>query len=424
MLSTTLGNKIMPIPFKGVQTQKQEPEKQRDTINVAINGGMGRIGKSLFRMIEGPQCGYGLDNDSMKRLNEKAKEGPEVKIVAINISKEMNVPSLVSALKYDTTLRHFPGKLSVDDSKKDSGEIYLKVSDYNGNNEHAIRIFDTRDTKGLKWDEVKADIVIDATGAFKTAAKMQAHIDQGALRGIITAPNKDKGVIKKFVSGVNSQKMTLADKVFSSASCTTTCIAPIIKALHDEIGVDHGFVQTTHSATATQFVQDKAQKAGSDGAKGRSAFNIIPSTTGAAKAIGEIIPELDGKLTGLSARVPVANGSLAYIVLEMEKPVTKAQVVEILKNKAATPEYRDLLKKADADMVSSDIQGMQESAIYIENQIEVIGDKMVIVPAFYDNEWGYTRSVLDMAKQAGQQLINNKMTYAQQAATASLNLTA
>lgn len=417
MITVNFANRMATTPFKGNQKQTEK----KDEINVAINGGLGRIGKSLFRMVEGPQCGFGIVNDSTFRLIDKAKDAPKVNIVAMNLSKEMDVPSLVSALRFDTSLRAFPGKIDVETA--DGGKIFLNVTDHYGNNEHKIRIFDTKDINKLEWDAVKADIVVDATGFYKTGKAMQPHINNGALRGIITCPNKDPELTNKFVAGVNTDKLDISDTVFSAASCTTTCIAPVIKALHDEIGVKRGFIQSTHSATATQYTQDKAAPAGKDGAKMRSVFNIIPSTTGAAKAIGDIIPSLKGKLNGLSARVPVSNGSLAYIVLEMEKETTLEEVKKLLSDKAATSAFKDLLAKAPQDCVSSDIQGMHQSAIYVEDQIQVIDKKMVVVPAFYDNEWGYTRSVLDLAKLAGQQLLDSNKSYSQKQKGSLLSIT-
>lgn len=418
VITMNLANR-MATPFKG--TQKQAQAEKRDEINIAINGGLGRIGKSLFRMVEGPQCHYGIVNDSTFRLMDKAKDGPKVNIVAMNLSKEMDAESLVSALRFDTSLRAFPGKIEVE--KAYGGEIFLNVTDHHGDHGHKIRVFDTKDINELKWNEVKADIVVDATGFYKTGKAMQPHIDNGALRGIITCPNKDADLTNRFVAGVNSEKLDISDTVFSAASCTTTCIAPVIKALHDEIGVKRGFIQSTHSATASQYTQDKAAPAGKDGAKMRSVFNIIPSTTGAAKAIGDIIPSLKGKLNGLSARVPVSNSSLAYIVLEMENKTSVEEVKKLLADKAASPEFQDLLVKAPKDAVSSDVQGMHQSAIYIEDQIQVIDEKMVVVPAFYDNEWGYTRSVLDLAKQAGQQLLDANKAYSQQEKGKALSIT-
>lgn len=409
MLSTTISRHIPAITFGS--TKKQQQQEDRPTVNVAINGGLGRIGKSLFRMIEGPAYGYGIVNDSTFRLMEKAKEGPKVNLVAMNLSKDMDTDSLVAALRYDTTLRQFPGTITLE--KADAGEIYLNVADREGKNGHKVRIFNTKDISKLEWGKVKTDIVIDATGYYDTDGKMRPHLNQGALRGIITRPDKDKGLTKRFVADVNSDQMKIANEIFSAASCTTTCIAPIIKLMNDEYGVKRGFIQSTHSATATQFVQDKAPPSGKDGAKMKSVFNIIPTTTGAAKAIGDIIPELKGKLNGLAARVPVTNGSLAYIVLEMDKPVTRDEVVELLKNKSQTPQYRDLIKKAPKDAASCDILSMHESALYVEDQITVIDGTMVVIPAFYDNEWGYTRSVLDLAKQAGQQLHDAGKAYAQ-----------
>lgn len=421
MLSTTISRRMPAISF-GIAPVKQQQEKkeERPVVNVAINGGLGRIGKSLFRMIEGPQYGFGIVNDSTYRLIDKAQDGPIVNLVSMNLSKEMDTDSLISALRHDTTLRQFPGKLSLDTSKADSGEIYLNVADRKGNNEHQVRIFNTKDINELKWGETKADIIIDATGYYNTKAKMQPHLDQGALRGIITRPDGDKNpaVTRRFVAGVNSDQMKIAHEIFSAASCTTTCIAPIIKVLNDEYGVKHGFIQSTHSDTASQFVQDKGAPKGKDGAKMKSVFNIIPTTTGAAKAIGDIIPELKGKLDGLAARVPVVNGSLAYIVLEMEKPVSKEEVVKLLNDKSQTNQYKDLLAKAPKDAASSDINSMHQSALYVEDQISIINDTMVAIPAFYDNEWGYTRSVLDLAKQAGQQLNKAGKSYAQQAVKA------
>ncbi|MEK7545117.1 MAG: type I glyceraldehyde-3-phosphate dehydrogenase [Patescibacteria group bacterium] len=326
-------------------------------LRVAING-FGRIGRIVFR------------------ANEYDKR---VEIVAIN---DPNPPeSAAYLLKYDTTHGRFKGTVSFTEKS-------LIV------NGREIPYSMERDAAKLPWKENNVDLVFEATGAFTDKDKASAHLTSGAKRVMITAPGK--GVEGTFVYGVNHETFDPAKHIiFSNASCTTNCLAPFAKVLNDHFKIKHGLMTTIHAYTNDQRTLDLTHK---DARRGRAAAaNIIPTSTGAAKALGLVVPELDGKMDGFAMRVPVVNGSATDLVCTVEKETTKEEVNEVLK-KAAEGAYKNIIEYTEDPIVSSDIVGNSASSIIDGKLTKVIGGNMIKVMAWYDNEWGYSQRLLDLAK--------------------------
>jgi glyceraldehyde 3-phosphate dehydrogenase len=427
-------NKAEEISFKGTDNSNKP-------ITIGINGGTGRIGKTLFREWAATEldAGTGVVPVSINQFLNRAKKTRRLDVVAINVGKRMSEEGLVYAFQFDTAMGNFPGKLRAERDKKDD-QLYLIVKKDENSPERRIKIYEQRSIKddpktkkSISWD---ADVVIDTTGKYRTKAQLTEHINAGAKKAICSCPAKEVEVkkdgepvivngkkLKKIdvdntiVYGINHDKLKPTDKLISNASCTTTCIAPIIKVLNDTYGVESGFIQTTHSATQSQFILDKSVDEKTDDlAKNRGSFDsIIPTTTGAAKAIGLVIPELNGKLNGLAARVPTNDVSVAYVVLNLkpeklegkDSKVALQEIKDTLDAATKDPKYTDILAKAPKGATSRDMLGRHESSLYVEDQIQLIGENMVAIPAFYDNEWGYTRSLMDLARLAGIQHYDN-----------------
>lgn len=335
-------------------------------IRVGING-FGRIGRLVFRGLA-------------------AK--PDV-FEVVGINDLTNNQTLATLLKYDSTHRRFPGTVGYDDDN-------LIV------NGKKIRALAERNPAALPWGELKVDVVLESTGVFrarKTADKagFDSHIEAGAKKVVISAPAKDPDLT--CVLGVNDDKLTSAHKCISNASCTTNCLAPVAKVLNDRFGIVKGLMTTIHSYTNDQVVLDFPHK---DLYRARTAAtNMIPTTTGAAEAVGLVIPELKGKLTGMSMRVPTPTGSAVDLVVETAKPVTKDAVNAAIKE-AAEGKLKGILAYCEDPIVSSDIIGDPHSSIFVPDWTTVVGDNMVKILSWYDNEWGYScRSVDLIQKIAG-----------------------
>ena len=338
-------------------------------IRVAINC-FGRIGRLVFRNL-------------MARPDE-------FEVVAINdlTSNDM----LATLLKYDSTHRRFQGTVSYDDE-------YLIV------NGKKIRALSERDPNKLPWGELNVDIALESTGIFtarSTADKpgYDTHLKAGAKRVVLSAPAKD-GADLTCVLGVNDDKLTPDLKCVSNASCTTNCLAPVAKVLHEKFGIVKGLMTTVHAYTNDQNVQDLPHK---DPYRARAAAqNIIPTTTGAAKAVGLVIPELKGKLTGIAFRVPVATGSVVDLTCEMARNVTEAEVNEAMKAAAEGP-LKGILAYTTDPLVSSDIIGDSHSSIFAADFTQVLEGNLLKVVSWYDNEWGYSCRSVDLIKKMGEQL--------------------
>lgn len=329
---------------------------QYNKIKVGING-FGRIGRLIFRA--------SLIN---KNIN----------IVAIN--DLININQLAYLLKYDSTHGRLNAKIEVKGN-------YLFVDG------EKIRVTKEKDLQNLNWQEVNAEYIVDSTGLFLTEDLAKNHISSGAKKVIMSAPSKDHTPM--FVIGVNHREYRSSMNFVSNASCTTNCLAPIAKVLHENFGIKSGLMTTVHAATSTQKVVDSPST--KDWRSGRGAYqNIIPASTGAAKAVGKVLPELNGKLTGMSFRVPTANVSVVDLTVNLEKPTTYDQVCEVMKRASESKELKGILGYTKDPVVSSDIISDSHSSIFDANSGIQLEDKFIKVVSWYDNEWGYSNRVLDL----------------------------
>lgn len=322
---------------------------------IAING-FGRIGRLAFRIA----------------LNNK-----DLQIVAVN--DLLPIKQLAYLLKYDSV----HGKLDAD--IKTEGDHKLIV---NGNE---IRVTAEKNPENLKWDEVQAKIIIDCTGIFKTQASASLHLKAGAEKVIISAPTKD---IPMFVMGVNHAEITAEDKIISNASCTTNCLAPLAKVIHDNFGIVEGLMTTVHAVTATQSTVDAASK--KNFRIGRSAVaNIIPTSTGAALAVGKVIPALEGKLTGMAFRVPTPNVSVVDLTVRTEKPTSFQALKQVVK-KASENELKGILAYTEDAVVSQDFVSDAHISTFDAEASIALNENFFKLVAWYDNEYGYSAKLIDM----------------------------
>ena len=326
---------------------------------IAING-FGRIGRLVFRIME---------------------EDPELEVVAINDLTDSE--QLAYLLKYDTNHRIYnPESITFDEEN-----IIIKG--------RKVRVYSETDPKNLPWKELGIDVVFECTGVFTDKDKAHAHIEAGAKKVIISAPAK--GDVKTIVYNVNDDILDGSEEIISAASCTTNCLAPTLKVLNDEYGIEKGYMTTIHAYTNDQVTLDVAHKKGIASRRGRAcAMNIVPSSTGAATAIGKVIPELEGKLSGGAMRVPVSDGSLVDLVLELKQNVTKEEINNLYKRKIS-----ETLKYTDDPIVSSDIISSTCGATIdgsLTDVIEVNGKQLVKVVSWYDNEMGYSAQMVRTAK--------------------------
>jgi glyceraldehyde 3-phosphate dehydrogenase len=333
------------------------------TIKVGING-FGRIGRNFYRAI--------------------IASGADIEIVGVNDLTDNK--TLAHLLKYDTVLGIFPGTVSFDDEN-----IIVDGK--------AIRALAERDPANLPWAELGADIVIESTGFFTDATKANAHIAAGAKKVIISAPAKNED--GTFVVGVNHTDYDPATQhVISNASCTTNCLAPVAKALNDAIGIDKGLMTTIHAYTGDQNIQDGPHK---DLRRARAAAqNIVPTSTGAAKAVALVLPELKGKLDGFAMRVPTITGSATDLTFTASREVTVEEVNAAVKA-AADGAMAGTLEYTEDDIVSSDIVGNPHQSIFDAKLTKVSGD-MVKIVSWYDNEWGYSTSLVKLTSYVGERL--------------------
>ena len=324
-------------------------------IKVGING-FGRIGRFVFRA---------------------AQERNDIQIVGIN--DLLDVDYMAYMLKYDTMHGQFKGTVEVKD-----GNLVV-----NGN---VIRVTAERNPADLKWDAIGAEYVVESTGLFLSKDKAEAHLQAGAKYVVMSAPSKDDTPM--FVCGVNTDKYVKGTQIVSNASCTTNCLAPIAKVLNDNWGIADGLMTTVHATTATQKTVDGPSA--KDWRGGRAAAgNIIPSSTGAAKAVGKVIPELNGKLTGMAFRVPTLDVSVVDLTVNLAKPAKYAEICEAMK-KASENELKGILGYTEDEVVSSDFLGDARTAIFDAKAGIALTDTFVKVVSWYDNEIGYSNKVLDL----------------------------
>ncbi len=306
-----------------------------------------------------------------------AQQYDSIKIVACNDLADKE--TLAHLFKYDSVHGRFPGDVHVTD----------KGISINGNE---IIIYSEKDPRLLPWEYLGVDVVVESTGIFRTKMLAEQHIVAGAKKVLLSAPAKDD-TIKTFVVGVNEHDYNPAkDHVISNASCTTNCLAPIVKVLDDNFGVKRGYMTTTHAYTADQRLQDAPHK---DMRRARAAaHNIIPTSTGAAKAVGNVIPHLQGKLDGIALRVPVINGSITDFVVELDKDVSVEEVNELMKD-VSHHHLKDVLYYTEEPLVSSDIINNPHSSIF-DASLTFTQGNLVKVVSWYDNEWGYSNRLCDL----------------------------
>jgi len=324
--------------------------------NVAING-FGRIGRSILRII--------VENDS------------DINVVAINDLG--NYENLAYLLKHDSVMGILDRKVSVAGDK-------LIVDD------RTIQLTSIKDPAELPWKEMDVDVVVESTGIFRDSESLNKHLDAGAKKVLLTVPPKDD-IDATIVLGVNDGDLKPEDKIVSNASCTTNCLAPIAKVLDDNFGIISGLMTTVHAYTNDQAL---AETTHSDFRRGRSATqNIIPTSTGAAKAVGMVLPDLNGKLDGMAMRVPVPDGSVVDLVVELEKKVSIDDINKAVKN-AADNELNGILEYSEVPLVSTDILNNPHSSIYDASSTQLLEGNHVKVVCWYDNEWGYSNRVVDL----------------------------
>ena len=326
------------------------------SVKVGING-FGRIGKLSFQAA-------------------LAKEGVEV--VAVN-DPFVTADYMAYMTKFDTVHGRFQGTIEEKD-----GNLVV--------NGKEIKVYNEMDPHNIPWGEIGVDYVLECSGVFTTMEKAQAHLDAGAKKVLISAPSKDAPM---FVMGVNNETYDQSMKIVSNASCTTNCLAPLAKIINDNFGITEGLMTTVHATTATQKTVDGASKKDWRGGRAAAA-NIIPSSTGAAKAVGKVIPSLNGKLTGMSFRVPTVDVSVVDLTCNLAKPTTYEEICAAVK-KAAEGELKGIVEYVDEPVVSSDFISDKHTSIFDATAGIMLTDTFVKLVAWYDNEWGYSNKLVDLA---------------------------
>ena len=325
-------------------------------MRVAING-FGRIGRAVFRI---------------------AETRDEIDIVAIN--DLFDHEALAYLLTYDTVMGRFEGGVAIED-----GELVTPRT--------RARMVRERDPTRLPWGELGVEAVVESTGVFRGRAEVAMHLEAGAERAVLTVPAKD-AIDYTVVFGVNEDGLRREHRILSNASCTTNCLAPIAKVLNDAFGIREGVINTVHAYTNDQSLADVPH---SDWRRSRAAAeNIIPTSTGAAKAVGEVLPELNGRLDGIASRVPVLDGSVVDLFAELEQPTSVAAVHEAVRSAAQSPRLRNVLEFTREPVVSSDIIGNPHSSIYDASFTQVTDGRFLKALCWYDNEWGYSNRVCDL----------------------------
>ncbi len=326
------------------------------SVKIGING-FGRIGNLTF------QAALGKD---------------EVEIVAIN-DPFLTADYMAYMVKYDTVHGKFEGEVSHRDNT-------LIV------NGKEIKVFNEMEPKNIPWGELGVEYVLECSGAFTTIEKANAHIEAGAKKVIISAPSKDAPM---FVMGVNNESYDPSMNIISNASCTTNCLAPLAKVIHDNFGIKEGLMTTVHATTATQKTVDGASKKDWRGGRAAAA-NIIPSSTGAAKAVGKVIPSLNGKLTGMAFRVPTVDVSVVDLTCNLERPTTMEEICRVMKE-ASENEFKGIIEYVEDPVVSSDFVHDSHTSIFDATAGIQLTDTFVKLVAWYDNEWGYSNKLVDLA---------------------------
>lgn len=322
---------------------------------IGING-FGRIGRLAFRI---------------------AQHNSDVEIVAIN--DLLDLDHLAYLLKYDSVHGNYPGTVEIKNEK-------LIVDG------KEIRVTAERNPEELKWDSIQAEVILECTGIFTSLDTAAAHLKAGAKKVVISAPSKDAPM---FVMGVNHMEVKSTDHIVSNASCTTNCLAPLVKIINDEYGIVEGLMTTVHAATATQLTVDGPSR--KDFRTGRSSLNnIIPASTGAAKAVGKVIPSLDGKLTGMAFRIPTANVSVVDLTVRTKKNTTYNDIMKLFKN-AADGSYKGIVNYTEDSVVSQDFVSDAHTCTFDAGAGIALNENFFKLVAWYDNEYGYSSKLIDLA---------------------------
>ena len=329
-------------------------------VKVGING-FGRIGRLTFRI---------------------ANEDANIQVTAIN-DPFIDVAYMAYMLRYDTVHGQFKGDIRVDEA---NNTLYV--------NNNPIKVYASKDPAQIPWNEAGAEYIIEATGVFNTTEAASAHLKGGAKKVVLTAPAKDKET-PMFVMGVNHTEYNKDMVVVSNASCTTNCLAPLAKVIHDKYGIADGLMTTVHATTATQKTVDGPSQKDWRGGRG-AAFNIIPSSTGAAKAVGVVIPELNGKLTGMSFRVPTADVSVVDLTVTLKTPTSMEDIKKTMKEASESDRWNGIIGYTEDAVVSSDFISDPRTSIFDATAGIQLTDTFVKLVAWYDNEWGYSCKVVDL----------------------------
>jgi len=335
--------------------KRKRNQMEKAPVKAGING-FGRIGRLVLRA---------------------AFDSGKIQVVAVN-DPFMDPKYGAYLFKYDSTHGTFQGTVEEKD-----GNLVI--------NGHVIQFFVEKDPASIPWGKAGADYVVESTGVFTDKDKAALHLKGGAKKVVISAPSKDAPM---YVMGVNNEKYNPEHHVISNASCTTNCLAPLAKLINDTYGIAEGLMTTVHATTATQMTVDMASR--KDWRAGRSAIaNIIPASTGAAKAVGDVLPELKGKLTGMAFRVPTIDVSVVDLTVRLEKPATYAEIKETVK-KASEGAYKGIIGYVEEELVSNDFKGDKRSSIFDALAGISLNDKFVKLISWYDNEWGYSHRVVDL----------------------------
>lgn len=327
-------------------------------MRVAING-FGRIGRSVFRI-----------------LNEQS----DMDVVAINDLSE--VGALAYLLRHDTVMGGFDGVVSLENNLLKTGN-------------ETVKMISERDPHQLPWGDLEVDVVVESTGVFTNKASLENHLKAGAKKVLLTVPAKDE-IDNTIVIGVNEDTLKPEHRIVSNASCTTNCLAPMARVLHESFGIKQGLINTVHAYTNDQRLADVPHK---DWRRSRAAAeNIIPTSTGAARAVGKVLPAVAGKLDGIASRVPVPDGSVVDLFVELEKEVTVDEINEAVQTYASSERMSKILNYSTAPIVSSDIIGNPYSSIYDSECTKVISGRFARTLNWYDNEWAYSNRVVDLLR--------------------------
>ena len=332
-------------------------------VRVGING-FGRIGRNVLRSI-------------------KYRYSDVIEVVAVN--DLANINTCAHLFKYDSTYGSYNGDVAVDEDN-------LVVDS------KQIRMFNQANPGEIPWSDLEVDIVIESTGVFRQKEQLECHLKAGSKKVILTVPSKDE-IDYTLVLGVNEDGLRETDNIVSNASCTTNCLAPMAKVLDESFGIVKGVINTVHAYTNDQSLADVPHK---DWRRSRAAAeNIIPTSTGAARAVGKVLPKLNGKLDGIASRVPVPDGSVVDLFVELEKNTTVDEVNDIVLNASKTSKMRNILEYSSTSIVSTDIIGNSSSSIYDSECTKVVGGKYLRTLNWYDNEWGYSNRVVDLVNLLG-----------------------